>query len=243
MRMRHVQQPLRFSRRGGKRKRAGRPKQGLRASERHEKRPALRPSQPVHVVLRAAHEVGYLRKRAIYHAIRKAMIVTFAREDFRIVHVSLQGTHVHLLVKAQDRMALAGGMQAFQISAAKRINAAISVRRATRRRGSVFPDRYHAEIITSRRRARHALAYVLNNWRKHEEHRAPELRDLRIDPFSSAASFDGWRDLDDTTSCFPGSYVPLPVWKPKTWLLSEGWKLYGLVATTETPGRNIAFAH
>jgi hypothetical protein len=27
----------------------------------------------------------------------------------------------------------------------------------------VFPDRYHAEIITSPRQARHALSYVLSN--------------------------------------------------------------------------------
>jgi REP element-mobilizing transposase RayT len=237
MRKRHVQQQLPLLAKGGKRKRAGRPKQGLRASERHEKRAALEPSEPVHVVVRAAPEIGNLRRREIYQAVRKALVVSFANERFRIVHVSVQGTHVHLLVEAADRMALARGMQGFQISAAKHVNAALSKGRAQRRRGTVFPDRYHADIITSRRRARHALAYVLNNWRKHGEHRAPILRELRIDPFSTAASFEGWRDLGDPLACFPRSYEPLPVWKPKTWLLAEGWKLYGLIATTETPGR------
>ena len=233
-RKRHVQQPL--FRHGGKRKGAGRPPKGKRSSEKHKTRPALRASEPAHVVLRAAEDVGSLRRRQVYHAIRKALLVTFTRENFRIVHVSIQRNHVHLLGEASDRMALARGLQAFQISAAKHINATI-VRDGRRRRGSVFPDRYHPEIIRSRRRARNALAYVLNNWRKHHE---PLVREYAVDPFSTAVCFEGWRDLHETG--FPASYEPLPVWKPKTWLLSEGWRMYGLVATTERPGKRDTFA-
>src|SRR5205814_9644640 len=94
---------------------------------------------------------------------------TARRCDFRIVHLSIQRTHLHLLVEADDKAALASGMQGFQISAAKQLNAAISRGKPQRRRGTVFPDRYHAEIITSPRQARHSLAYVLANWRKHRE--------------------------------------------------------------------------
>ncbi|MGE5185987.1 MAG: transposase [Acidobacteriota bacterium] len=237
MRRRHVQQELRFSKRGGKQKRAGRPAKGPRPSERHKRRTPFKASEPIHVVIRATPEVGNLRRRDIYHAVRKALVTSFKDDRFRIVHISIQGTHVHLLCEAHDRMALARGMQGFQISAAKHINAAISKGRSTRRRGSVFPDRYHPEIITSRRRARHALAYVLNNWRKHKEHRAPLWHDHRVDPFSSGPSFEGWRDVGEALDVLPDSYEPLPVWHPKTWLLAEGWKLYGLIGTTETPGR------
>jgi len=233
-RKRHVQQEL--FRHGGKRKGAGRPPKGQRSSEKHHKRPALRPSDPVHVVLRAAEDVGTLRRRQVYHAIRKALLATFTRDDFRVVHLSIQRDHVHLLGEANDRIALARGMQAFQISAAKHINATLT-RQGKRRRGTVFPDRYHSEIIKSRRRARNALAYVLNNWRKHRE---PLVREYAVDPFSTAVHFDGWRDLHETG--FPASYEPLPVWKPKTWLLSEGWRLYGLVSTTERPGKRETFA-
>ncbi len=237
MRKRHIQQALRFSKKGGKRKRAGRPANGPRPSERHEVRPALKASEPVHVVIRATAEVGNLRRRHIYHAMRRALMTTFKHDTCRIVHISIQGTHVHLLVEAQNRMALARGMQGFQISAAKHINAALAKVRGTRRRGSVFPDRYHAEIITSRRRARHALAYVLNNWRKHKEHRNGLLENHEVDPFSSGPSFEGWREIGEALDVLPDSYEPLPVWRPKTWLLAEGWKLYGLISTTEVPGR------
>jgi REP element-mobilizing transposase RayT len=227
-RKRHVQQEL--FRHGGKRRGAGRPAKGRRSSEKHQKRPALRASEPVHVVLRAAADVGTLRRRQVYQAIRKALVVTFTRDDFRVVHLSIQRDHVHLLGEASDRIALARGMQAFQISAAKHINATLS-RKGKRRRGSVFPDRYHSEIIKSRRRARNALAYVLNNWRKHRD---SLVREYAVDPFSTATQFGGWRDLHDPG--FPASYEPLPVWRPKTWLLCEGWRMYGLIATTERPG-------
>src|SRR5215510_6843908 len=117
-RKRHVQQEMRYPDkngqwRGGKRKGAGRPKRGPRASERHKRRERFRASEPQHVVLRAAAAVGRLRKRHIYMALRDAMITTFPRENLRIVHISIQSNHIHLLVEASDRKALATGMQGF----------------------------------------------------------------------------------------------------------------------------------
>src|SRR3954470_17790832 len=179
--------------RGGKRRGAGRPSKGPRAGSPHKKRPALHARHPVHVTRRAVAAVGSLPRRRAYHAIREATITTARREDFRIVHVSIQRTHVHLLVEAKDETALARGMQGFQISAAKQLNHAISKGRpGPRRRGSVFPDRYHAEIITSPTQARHTLSYVLNNFRKHEEDQALPMREWQVDWFSSAAMFPGW---------------------------------------------------
>jgi REP element-mobilizing transposase RayT len=136
--------------------------------------------------------VDNLRRRFTYRAIREATLTTARREDFRIVHVSIQRTHVHLLVEADGKGPLAAGMQGFQISAAKHLNAAISKGKpGPRRRGTVFPDRYHAEVITSPRQARHALNYVLNNWRKHQEDRVLPMSEWQIDWFSTAAMFPG----------------------------------------------------
>src|SRR5689334_21629180 len=39
---------------------------------RHKKRPVLKPYWPVHVVLRVAPDVGSLRKRLMYRALREA---------------------------------------------------------------------------------------------------------------------------------------------------------------------------
>ena len=193
---RHQQREL-FPKHGGKRKNAGRPPKGPRSSQPHKKRPALKKSEPVHVTVRVVDELAELRQRDAYKAIRTAMWKVFDREEFHVVHVSIERSHIHLLVEAADRMALARGMQALQISAARHINHAFSKGLDQRRRGSVFGDRYHAEIIKNRRQARHALAYVLNNWRRHGEHRVKELRGFAIDPFSSAINFDGWREPMD----------------------------------------------
>ena len=223
LRLPHTRRPRRHA--------GGRPPRGPRSSERHETRPRLRPSEPVHVTIRVAPAVHSLRRRRAYAAIREALITTFARESFRVVHVSIQRTHVHLLVEATDRLALARGMQGFQISAARHLNA------AAHRRGTVFPDRYHSQIIRTPRHARHALAYVLNNWRRHREHLAPFARAWRVDPFSTAVLFDGWRELAASPTLFrpPPTYDPLPVYRPKTWLLTEGWRRYRLISHTETP--------
>jgi len=228
-----------FKKRGGKRRGAGRPPKGARAGSPHKQRPYLHARYPVHVVLRAVGAVGNLRRRRVYHAIRQATLTTARREDFRIVHLSIQRTHVHLLVEAQDKGALASGMQGFQISAAKHLNAAISKDRpGPRRRGAVFPDRYHAEIITSPRQARHALSYVMNNWRKHQEDRSAVTRTWAIDWFSSAAMFPDWAEYGDEGFLWrgPQTYEPLWVYRPRTWLLREGWKIHGAtISCREVP--------
>jgi len=219
-----------FKKRGGKRRGAGRPPTGSRAGSPHKERPYLHARYPVHVVLRATSAVGSLRRRRHYQAIREATLTTARRDDFRIIHLSIQRTHVHLLVEARNKAALASGIQGFQISAAKHLNAAISKGRpGPRRRGSVFPDRYHAEIITSPRQARHALRYIMSNWRKHREDRVAPMTTWAIDWFSSAAMFPDWTEYGDEGFLWrgPPTYDPLQVFRPQTWLLREGWKNTG----------------
>jgi len=93
----------------------------------------------------------------------------------------------------------------------------------------VFPDRYHADLITSPTQARHALRYVLSNWRKHGEDRTETTRGWRIDWFSSAATFPDWTEYGDAAWSWrwPATYEPLWVYRPGTWLLREGWKQRG----------------
>src|SRR5690348_13031822 len=144
------------ARRARRRRRPG-PKKRKGAGSPHKVRPEVAARHPVHVVLRVIRDVGNLRRRFTYKAIREATLTTALREDFRIVHLSIQRTHLHLIVEADHKAALALGMQGFQISAAKHLNAAISRDRPERRRGTVFPDRYHAEVIKSPTQARHTL--------------------------------------------------------------------------------------
>ena len=224
--------------RGGKRRGAGRPKSGVRAAEPHKRRPFHDERQPVHVVLRVVKAVGSLRRRLTYQAIRAATRVAARRRDFRIVHLSIQRTHVHLLVEAKGKAALSAGMQGFQISAAKHLNAAISKGRpGPRRRGTVFPDRYHAVVIDSPRQARHALSYVINNWRKHAEDRGEVTRRWDIDWYASGAMFTGWKEQGNRGVAFrcPPEFAPMVVSAPRTWLLRKGWQMHGAISCREVP--------
>jgi putative transposase len=160
MRKRHVQQSL--FRRGGKRRGAGRKPNGDRANQRHAARPDFESYHPLHIVMRVASAVGNLRRRKLYKAMRDATITAALREYFRIVHISLQRNHVHMLVEAEDKAALARGMQGFTISAARHINTALG-HGEQRRHGKVFADRYHVEVITTPTQARHNLRYVRFN--------------------------------------------------------------------------------
>lgn len=225
--------------RGGKRRGAGRPAKGERAGESHKARPEFLARHPVHVVLRVEQAVGALRRRVVYQAIRQATRVAARRDDVRIVHVSIQRTHLHLLVEASGKHALATGMQGFQISAAKRLNAAISKGRpGPRRRGRVFADRYHAEVITSPTQAHHTLSYVINNWRKHHEDRG-EARSWSFDRYSTASQFPGWAEDGDAAFALlqPDLFEPLVVHLPRTWLLCEGWRKAGPISCYTVPSK------
>src|SRR5438034_650599 len=95
-------------------KRPGPKPKGRRAGSPHKVRPELKARNPVHVVLRVVSAVGSLRRRSTYKAVREATLTTARREDFRIVHLSIQRNHLHLLVEADHKGALASGMQAFR---------------------------------------------------------------------------------------------------------------------------------
>jgi REP element-mobilizing transposase RayT len=228
-----------FRTHGGKRPGAGRKPKGQRAGARHEARPEHDPRHPVHVTIRVVGNVEGLRRRDMYLALREATIVTVRREDFRIVHMSIQRDHIHLIIEADHREALSKGVRGFSISAARQINKAITARGGDRRTGKVISDRYHARPLTSPRAVRNTLAYVLGNWRHHGEDRAEHARGWLVDPFSSGPLFFGWKELEDSPVLWPlrSTYHPLLVRRPESWLLEKGWcRFHPLISVREVPG-------
>lgn len=193
----------------------------------------------MHVVLRVAKEVGNLRRKDVWLAMCKATERVGGVDEFRIVHMSVQSTHVHMLVEAADERALSWHMQRFQISAARLINATVRDGDGKRRRGMVFTDRFHASIITSPKQARHVIGYVLSNFRKHHEDRSGVARTWKIDWFSSAVAFTGWAEYQDADfpRSAPAGYVPLCVSEARTWLAREGWRLAGEISCFDEPSR------
>jgi len=218
---------------GGRREGAGRPKSGKRSDPLHRTRPAVKKDQPQHVVLRTLPTVGRLRKGKIYRGLRQTLNRLLGKLGFRVCHLSIQKNHLHFLVEAGGKVALRLGMQGLAISAAKAIN------KALKRKGKVFAFRYHATAITTPKQARHALAYVLNNWRRHcEDETTQASRFAAIDPYSTARAFDGWKETSEAVLP-PGfrAFQPLEVSEPRTWLLSIGWKKHHpRISVHETPG-------
>jgi putative transposase len=184
------------------------------------------------VVLRTRRSVGRLRKGKIYRGLRSTLNRLLGKLGFRVCHLSIQNNHLHFLVEAGSKLALRLGMQGLAISAAKAIN------KALKRKGKVFAFRYHATAIKTPKQARHALSYVLNNWRRHrEDETTVASRFAAIDPYSTARTFTGWREKSDAVMP-PGfsAYDPLEVSQPRTWLLSEGWTKHPAISVWETPG-------
>jgi putative transposase len=137
------------------------------------------------------------------------------RGDFRIVQLSIQGNHIHMVCEADSRIALSRGMAGFKISAAKKLN------KVRGRSGEVFADRYHEEPLTTPAQVRNCLAYVMNNWRRHGEDRDATSR---VDPYSTGMWFTGWAEMQFTV---PDALEVLPSTPARTWLLNGGWQKCG----------------
>ena len=214
------------ARHGGKRLCAGRKKTGRRVGGPHRVRPELSPRHPVHVTMRVRRHFPELRGRDWWALIRKTLTRYLGREDFCIVHGSIQNNHFHFLIEASGKRTLTRGVQSLAINLARALNGGI---------GKIFPYRYHAVQITTPRQARNTLAYVLNNWRRHREDFAGG-RQLRapVDPYSSGVTFTGWTIPPRFT--VPAGYAPLPTSPPRTALLRSDWKRFGLIDPFERPG-------
>jgi REP element-mobilizing transposase RayT len=214
---------------GGARKGAGRRRTGRCMDSPHRKRPEISRHHPVHVVLRTRKDVPRLRRGPTYRAIDRALRHVLGEHAFRVVHMSIQHNHLHLLVEADDKDALSHGMRSLTISAARAIN------RVLGRKGRVFAYRYNAKVITNPRQMRNALSYVLNNWRRHhEDMRNAAARHACIDPYSTAIHFAGWKET--ARFVIPDGYEPLPSAAPQTWLLRVGWQRHGRISAFEVPG-------
>jgi hypothetical protein len=109
-----------------------------------------------------------------------------------------------------------------------------AVNRVFGRSGPVLTDRYHLHVLRTPREVRNAIAYVLLNARRHAARAGRTLsRAFGIDPASSGRWFEGWRDESITSGPSP------PVARPRSWLLSVGWRSYGLLDWDETPGSGL----
>jgi REP element-mobilizing transposase RayT len=200
---------------------------------------------PSHVTLRIRRGIPSLRTRRFLREFRDSLRHASDRGDFRVVHYSVQRNHVHLLVESAGKEALARGMKAVAARLARAVN------RVCERSGPVLHGRYHLRILRTPLEVRRALAYVLLNARKHWRERHGAAPPVRLDEASSGRWFDGWErrlgferwrappagsEATARTDPQPAAAYPPEVARPRTWLLTRGWRLHGLVDPAEAPG-------
>ena len=164
---------MRFRSWGGKRKGAGRKPKGARPGVPHLPRKQPRRT-PAHVTMRIAGGRPSLRSSRSFRAVKEALRKGKDRFGLRLIHFSVQGNHVHLLVEADDDLALSRGIKGLAVRIARAFN------KVHRLRGQVFSDRFHSRALKSPREVAYAMRYVLGNHLKHG------LSSGGSDPYSSA---------------------------------------------------------
>jgi REP element-mobilizing transposase RayT len=216
-----------FNKRGGRREGAGRKRRG-RKRVSHASRPDFPSRFPTHITMRFLDGLPTMRRRKAFKVIRATMFKVMEKHaEFRIVHLTIQGNHVHMVCEASGKTALARGVQGFKISAGKCLNKMLG------REGKLWADRYHSELLTTPTQVRNAICYVLNNWRRHGVDRGATVR---VDHFSTGYFFHGWKERGPIEHV-PDGYELLPSARPRTWLLKDGWKRGGgAISLYERPG-------
>ncbi len=82
---------------------------------------------------------------------------------FQVVHFSIQSNHLHVIVEANDTRAMRSGLSGLVIAFAKQLARVLGTRNI-----KAWGERYHSRELGSPREVRNALAYVLQNFKKHE---------------------------------------------------------------------------
>jgi len=80
--------------------------------------------------MRVCAGLANLRRPAEFRVVRKAIERGNRKPGFRLNQFSVQTNHLHLIVEASDRIALARGMQGLATRMAKALNVKALIRRA-----------------------------------------------------------------------------------------------------------------
>jgi REP element-mobilizing transposase RayT len=146
--------------------------------------------------------VWRLRSPRCFAVLERCFAAGKDRFGCRLVHFSVQGNHLHLIVEAPNNRCLARGMQGLAVRIARALN------RLMHRRGRVFADHFHSRVVRTPTDAANAIAYVLGNFAKHASQWGARVDPCAIDRYSSA---------------FVRATGPPLVVAPRTWLLTVGW--------------------
>jgi putative transposase len=206
---------------------------------KHRVRPHHDWRHPTHISFKAVAGAPGLRTQRVLKIVHSLIARVIRRYEgrFRVNHFSVQETHLHLIVEADDRVRIWRGVQWLSSRIARALNVLVG------RRGRVWRDRYHRRDLATPREVRNALVYVLMNIRKHAHAWARPQADgiPPLDPCSSAPWFAAWdpragpRVADLRQVLEEWGLSRMPTLAPETWLGATAWKQHGLLHPTELP--------
>jgi putative transposase len=203
----HPMKQLEFKRRGGKRKRAGRP--NVSGTVNHMKRPSVNFKKPLHLTLKLDKRVGTLRTKARLKAFQNNLRRA-KKFELHVLHYTVQFDHIHLMVETPDNDKLSRGMK----SLAGRLG-----RLYSQGTGKAFKGRYHLHQLSTPTETKRVYRYIFFNSAKHGGYLQ--------DDFCSAEHFDGWEHFGavDDPDVPPEPVNPFPDYlsKPQSWLAKVGW--------------------
>jgi len=132
---------------GGARRGAGRKPNGSRPRVAHASRGTLGGGLPVLVTMKVPAGIANLRNRQRFRCVLQGLRKASERFGTRIVELSVQHDHVHLVVESQNARALSRAMQGLAVRLARSLN------RSLGRRGTVFADRFHHRALGTPRQS------------------------------------------------------------------------------------------
>jgi hypothetical protein len=184
--------------------------------------------------------VHHLRNRRTYPIVRRALCAGRDRFGVRVIDFSVDKHDLHLIVETPNATALGRSMKGLGVRIARRLN------KAAGRKGQVIAHRYHARALKTPGEVRSALIGVLQNAKRgcRKSQRAIRASRAWVDPYSSAAYFEGWSPL--CQRYIPSRDAPdhplhrfdreVPIVRPSRWLRTVGWLgAGGPIDTSEQP--------
>lgn len=209
-----------------KKKKRGRPRRSELRS--HLPREILLGRHPSFITMKVVAGIPNLRNKIVLNFFQTACKEA-KHFGLHVVHFCIQSNHFHMLVETRTNDDLATGMKSFGSRLAKNIN------RHASRKGQVFKDRFHLDVLKTARSVKNVIKYIYANHSRHLK------RKLEFDFTSSAPVFRLWKKLFDgefsdqmqkdvlyhrkREEQFPNEYENLrnALSPPKFWLSREGW--------------------
>jgi hypothetical protein len=109
----------------------------------HRSRPAVSEGRPIYVMLQTLPQVPSLQGKKTSRIVKEALAAASDRLGARVRKFEIKARRIHLIVDAEDEIALARAMKGLSVRLARNLN------RHTGESGRVMAERYDVRVLAS----------------------------------------------------------------------------------------------